>query len=398
MRVVARRAVLVAVVASLLVFTDCQHRSSVEPARPASSAGVRVDLGETARATHLRLAALVPRAPVTLTSSDGKRLSMTSLSARTVLIGPLAFTEMRLVFANPEPRTLEGTFAITLPRRASISRFAMRTGGAWQEGEVVEKQRAREAFEDFLHRKRDPALLEQAAGNEFSARVFPIPAGGTKEIVVSYGQELEGRDPYVLPLRGLPEVGTVDVGATLEGANLPLATRHMEKWAPDEDFVVDRSTLSAADGLRSGDLVLARVRPAVDTTPDRVRSAIVLVDTSASLALELDERARQLAAVAEKIAATSPDATLTVACFDQEVVETYSGPGARVRSDAGRCHPRAHGPRRVGPGARASVGPRSRAWGRSGTGPARVRRRPDGRSDGSLGARGGGAGSRRGRR
>jgi hypothetical protein len=368
MRANASRAVAFAIVASLYGLTDCQHGAAVAPPSAPAAAAKLTPTSDGARATHLRVAALVPRAPVTLTSSDGKGLTLASLSARAVLEGPLAFTEIHFVFANPEPRTLEGTFAITLPQSASIGRFAMRMGDRWQEGEVVEKQRAREAFEDFLHRKRDPALLEQAAGNQFSARVFPIPASGTKEIVVSYAQELRGAEPYVLPLRGLPEVGLVELAATAEGANLATATRREQKWAPDQDFVVERAALAAGDGLRSGDLVLARVRPQVDTRPDPVGSALVLFDTSASTALESDARARQLAALAARIAAQSPEATLTVACFDQETVQTYAGPAAafgaadvdRIRaraalgaSDLGaalawaRDHARAAGARRV---------------------------------------------------
>ncbi|HMV35929.1 MAG TPA: hypothetical protein PKD60_08555, partial [Turneriella sp.] len=49
---------------------------------------------------------------------------------------------------------------------------------------------ARRAYEDFLHRRQDPALLEQSGGNEFTARVFPIPAKGMKELVLSYSHEL----------------------------------------------------------------------------------------------------------------------------------------------------------------------------------------------------------------
>ena len=41
---------------------------------------------------------------------------------------------------------------------AAISRFAMKIGDRWQEGEVVERQAARVAYEDFLHRRQDPAL------------------------------------------------------------------------------------------------------------------------------------------------------------------------------------------------------------------------------------------------
>ena len=45
---------------------------------------------------------------------------------------------------------------------------------------MVELQAAREAYEDFLHRRQDPALLEKEAGNQFPARVFPIPPRATR--------------------------------------------------------------------------------------------------------------------------------------------------------------------------------------------------------------------------
>src|SRR5206468_2259357 len=116
--------------------------------------------------------------PLGLTASDGTGLKLVSLVARAVVDDPLAFTELHLVFENPQDRVLEGTFSIVLPQGAAISRFAMKNDKEIKEGEVVERQRARAAYEDFLHRRQDPALLEQNAGNEFSARVFPIPARG----------------------------------------------------------------------------------------------------------------------------------------------------------------------------------------------------------------------------
>ena len=109
------------------------------------------------------------------------------------------------------------TFRITLPQGASLSRFAMKVGGAWQEGEVVEKQAARQAYEDFLHRRQDPALMEQGGGNEFSARVVPIPAGGRKELIVAYSEMIEAGAPYTLPLRGLPMLGSLDVDVHATG-------------------------------------------------------------------------------------------------------------------------------------------------------------------------------------
>ena len=120
-----------------------------------------------------------------LTTADGTGLELVDLHAQAVLDGPLAFTELRLTFENPEDRVLEGRFEITLPEKAAISRFAMKIGDTWQEAEMVERQAAQRAYEDFLHRRQDPALLEKEAGNEFRARIFPIPAKGRKEILIS---------------------------------------------------------------------------------------------------------------------------------------------------------------------------------------------------------------------
>src|SRR5207248_7869964 len=118
--------------------------------------------------------ALAAEAPISLTASDGSGLKLVKLTARGVVQDPLAFTELQLTFENPLDRVIEGQFKIVLPPGAAVSRFAMKVDGRWQEGEVVERQAARRAYEDFLHRRQDPALLEQGGANEFTARVFPI--------------------------------------------------------------------------------------------------------------------------------------------------------------------------------------------------------------------------------
>ena len=194
-------------------------------------------------------------APVSLTASDGTGLKLVKLQARGVVMDPLAFTELTLTFENPLDRVLEGQFKVTLPAGATVSRFAMKLDDRWQEGEVVERQAARRAYEDFLHRRQDPALLEQSGGNEFTAKVFPIPARGMKEVVLSYSHELVASTAdYVLPLKGLPEVGELDVkvsGVTGEGVLARSATCPTRTSWPRPK----RNQL----GVRSGDLVAARV-------------------------------------------------------------------------------------------------------------------------------------------
>jgi Vault protein inter-alpha-trypsin domain len=273
--------------------------------------------------------------PMSLTSSEGAGLRLVSLTARAVLDDPLAFTELHLVFENPEDRVLEGNFSIVLPQGAAVSRFAMKNDLGYQEGEVVERQRARQAYEDFLHRRQDPALLEQSAGNEFSARVFPIPARGRKELIVSYQQELTPAAPYVLPLQGLPEIGAIDVEAYLAGRAAPVQRFVKQNVAPAADFRLETRLPSAHPALRNGEIIVARVAAVGGSQPDPLGSALILVDTSASRALGMVEEMRIAAELCAGMARTGGDrARVIVAAYDQLVEPIYEGPASGFGADA----------------------------------------------------------------
>lgn len=263
--------------------------------------------------------------PLSLTASDGTGLRLLKLRARGVVRGPLSFTELRLTFENPSDRTLEGRFRVVLPQGAAVSRFAMRQGERWQEAEVVELQKARAAYEDFLHRRQDPALLEKGAGNEFTARVFPIPARGTKELIVSYSSErARSGEPYVLSLRGLPEVGELDLAVSSEGKTIGEFKR--TNYVPASDFTAALPKEPAGLALRGGGLIAARLRPVVGSRPDEIASLLVLVDSSASRALGFEAQQRLLGKLMEGLVrGAGPDVPVTVAAFDQEVGVIFEG-------------------------------------------------------------------------
>jgi tetratricopeptide (TPR) repeat protein len=255
-----------------------------------------------------------------LTASDGTGLRLASVTGRAVVEGPLALTELRMVFDNPEDRTLEGRFKMTLPARATVSRLAMKVGDTWQEGEVVERKKARAAYEDFLHRKQDPALLEQTAGNEVSARVFPIPARGRKEIIVSYSEELVGDAPYAMPIGDLPRLDELDVQLT-EGGRA--ATLRKRDFTPSGDFGLPRGALGVA--ARAGDLAVIPVRAVSRPEADPLDGALVLVDTSASRALGFDA---ELELVRELVSRMG-NARVVVAAFDQTTDVVFDGLASR---------------------------------------------------------------------
>jgi vault protein inter-alpha-trypsin-like protein len=264
---------------------------------------------------------LVP--PWSLTASDGSGLMLTRVDAKAVFEGPLAYTELHLYFHNPEDRRREGTFQITLPAHAAVSRFAMENDGQWMEAEVVEKQLARRAYDDFLHRRQDPALLEKGAGNQFTAKVFPIPPKADKHIVISYSQELPGAR-YTLPLRGLPKTERVDVSlATMtpdgKTKNQTLSERN---WAPDRDFVSDVAMGAAA--VTSGTLVATQVAVFDDqaAVAEPPAAMTLLVDTSASRALGFASYVKSVRAMVGKLPAQMP---LEVYAFDQDNELVFSG-------------------------------------------------------------------------
>ena len=286
-----------------------------------------------------------PASPIQLTASDGTGLSLVALEANGVLEPPLAFTELHLTFENPRDQRIEGRFRIALPPGAALSRFAMKIGGAWQEGEVVERQRARVAYEDALHRRVDPALLEQEAGNEFSARVFPILPRERKEIVVSYSYSLARADePYVLPLSGLSNVGRLDVrvllgdhpagdskggGASNLGGEVHdrrVVELHKRDWTPDRDLEIGQDRVANRAGLRQGNLAVVRVSAPVETVPQEIAGLYILVDSSASRALGYATQVRRVADLVAGLRGGAGGATpLGIAAFDQEVVPIFEG-------------------------------------------------------------------------
>ena len=284
--------------------------------------------------------------PLGLTATDGTGLRLVALAADGVLVPPLAFTELRLTFENPRDAVMEGHFRIALPPGAAISRFAMKIGGAWQEAEVVERQLARQAYEDFLHRRQDPALLEQEAGNEFSARVFPILPRERKELIVSWSHALARSDePYVLPLLGLPEIGRLDArvqlgarpakdGAEDERGSIVLDRRtvelHQRDWKPDRDLVADQGFAGPSEArspaLRHGNLAVVRVAAPVAAEPQEIDGLFVLVDSSASRALGWEAQTARVAALLAGLRDGAGARTpLAVAAFDQEVEPLFEG-------------------------------------------------------------------------
>src|SRR5687768_14292274 len=121
------RRVLLAVATVVLCACRSSAPSGGEPevVAPAAPAAAPVAVTSTTVTPMQMVAApiataAVAEAPWSLTASDGSGLELVRVDAKAVVEGPLAFTELHLWFHNPEDRTREGTFAITLPSGAAV--------------------------------------------------------------------------------------------------------------------------------------------------------------------------------------------------------------------------------------------------------------------------------------
>lgn len=115
----------------------------------------------------------------------------------------VAVTDVDQVFANPNPRQLEGTYLFPLPKGAAIDRFSMWVDGKETSAELLDAAKAREIYEGIVREMRDPALLEYAEQGLFKARIFPIEANGEKRVRIRYAEILpssEGTFSYRYPL------------------------------------------------------------------------------------------------------------------------------------------------------------------------------------------------------
>ena len=293
-----------------------------------------------------------PVAPITFADPDGQELILEQLTIRTAIHGMLSLTEMDLRFRNPQDRRIEGRFTATLPANAAISRFAKDVNGHLMEGEVVERLRANQVYEQFLHQMRDPALLEQDQGNRFSARIFPIEAKAPVQLILSYTQLLPmrgGERTYALPLRGLPEIDQFSFRAFVtpipgEGERGKMTTSTAEvtsfgekDWTPDRDIVMTwraNEDRPATRILRAGDFYLAAIRPEVETANRQPPTGnwLFYLDTSASSAEGAPHRIR---AIEEILAALPATDRVELVAFDQELAPLAKGTASELSRRAG---------------------------------------------------------------
>ena len=100
--------------------------------------------------------------------------------------GVYAHVSTTFTLVNANGRVLEGELEFPLPDGAVICGYAIDINGVMVDGRVVEKEKARIAFENEVKKGIDPGLVEHVKGNMYRTRIYPIPAHGYRRIRVDY--------------------------------------------------------------------------------------------------------------------------------------------------------------------------------------------------------------------
>jgi len=193
------------------------------------------------------------------------------------IIGQIAVTTLDMTFYNDNMRVMEGEFNFPLGEGQTVSRFALDINGVLREGVVVEKEQGRKTFEAIVRRGVDPGLLEKTEGNNFRMRVYPLPAKGTRRVVLAYEQELTDRgnsDLYLLSLKIDGAIAKFAVHAEvikntvqLDTENNELSNLTFKKWNDSyvanlekDDFVPDKTIALSFPHVSKGERIFTAAK------------------------------------------------------------------------------------------------------------------------------------------
>ncbi|MDD4927768.1 MAG: VIT domain-containing protein [Gallionella sp.] len=168
----------------------------------------------SAVATEVRLPVQIP-VLLQLVAPDARLpIQLQKVEVKAEVLGSIAHTRIEMVFFNPNMRMLEGELQFPLLDGQTVTGFALDINGELRPAVPVDKVHGQQVFEEVSRARIDPALLEKTQGNNYKLRVYPLPASGSRRVVLEYDEALttnRGVSSYRLPLQFFDAIGQLDV-------------------------------------------------------------------------------------------------------------------------------------------------------------------------------------------
>ncbi|HWB83524.1 MAG TPA: VIT and VWA domain-containing protein [Bryobacteraceae bacterium] len=307
---------------------------------------------------------------------DPAIFSLDEMTLDVLIDNGTARVRVRQIFGNHSGTVQEGVYRFALPNKAAVSDFAVWDGVTRIPGVILERRRAGEIYEQAKNQAIDPGLLqmgEPAAGEngaparpsqELTARIVPIPYFGTKRIEMEYQHPVpveRYQSEFVAPLKpdvyGMQTAGHLTITFELRsehaiqdfnaiskayplqirertphlvraeffGNNVQLKEDLAVRYALDPAdadtvrVITERETAPGPGFFQTQALlrVPSAAGVAAQSTPQRVRTLIVLFDNS--LSMQWDKLERSFTACETALRRLRPADSFNLLLFNSEV-------------------------------------------------------------------------------
>ncbi|KPK76483.1 MAG: hypothetical protein AMJ79_06500 [Phycisphaerae bacterium SM23_30] len=287
-------------------------------------------------------------------------IRITEVIAKVDIIDQVAITTLEVHLKNPSRSRQEAEVIMPVPDGAIIRGFAFEGSAAEPTARILPKEEARRIYNQLVSKIKDPALLEFIGYNLVRSCVFPVEAGGTQKLRLTYEHllEIDGkRIDYTLPrsemldykvpwkvsirIKCAKHISTV-YSPTHRIIRTPITSNeYLVEIAPDaatEPGAFRLSYLMAADGLAASLLCYPDPRvgggyflflaglpakaPKIDVQEGIKREVTLVLDRSGSMSGEKIEQVRQ--AALQIIAGLQEGEIFNVIIYNNNV-EMFSG-------------------------------------------------------------------------
>lgn len=216
------------------------HRTAMSPLPSLSSALALAMLLSPAQVRAHEISYVVPVAARAPLPTPAPGIAVTAVDASVSIQDEFASTTLSVTISNRGTTQAEAVLLLPVPDGSVLRSFTYEGGSKGIEARILPRDEARGLYDAIVAGSKDPALLEFANTGAVRSSVFPVPAGSTQRVVLSWEQILpedSGRLDYLLPRtealdHQVPFSLTVNVRSTVRVAAI---------HSPSHEIVTERS-------------------------------------------------------------------------------------------------------------------------------------------------------------
>lgn len=155
-----------------------------------------------------------------LIKTNEEGISIKRMNVETKIIGDIGITTYTIEVYNNLDRDLSGELQFPLSDHQTVIGYSLDIKGELRDAVGVDKAKGRTAYESIVSKNIDPALVEKTEGNNFKTRIYPIPANGSRIIVLEIVDNLvwkNGTFEFILPVNFKEKINKKEISIDFIG-------------------------------------------------------------------------------------------------------------------------------------------------------------------------------------